>query len=70
VGYLHEQGIVHRDLKLENILLSARINEEYAVVKIADFGLARYVNEKHGDPFLHSPCGTLSYIGKPSPYQA
>jgi serine/threonine protein kinase len=34
--YLHSQGIVHRDLKLANLLLT---NE--GVLKIADFGLSR-----------------------------
>jgi serine/threonine protein kinase len=32
--------VVHRDLKLENILLSDKTPQ--ATVKIADFGLARY----------------------------
>lgn len=36
LGYIHEQGITHRDIKLENILLD---NE--GVIKIADFGMAR-----------------------------
>ncbi|KAH7313286.1 cyclin-dependent kinase G-1 [Stachybotrys elegans] len=41
VAYLHENWILHRDLKTSNILLNNR-----GRLKIADFGMARYV----GDP--------------------
>jgi serine/threonine-protein kinase len=36
--YAHQQGVVHRDLKLENILISID-----GQPKIADFGIARHV---------------------------
>lgn len=36
VGYLHNKGIMHRDLKLENILV-----DETGYLKIIDYGLAK-----------------------------
>ena len=44
IDYLHSLGIVHRDLKIENIMMTS--NEEDAVPKIIDFGLAVVLGEK------------------------
>uniref|UniRef100_A0A6U0RIX2 Protein kinase domain-containing protein n=2 Tax=Micromonas pusilla TaxID=38833 RepID=A0A6U0RIX2_MICPS len=57
VEYLHMRKVVHRDLKLENILLSDKTPQ--AKVKIADFGLARFFAD---DSELRTICGSPLYV--------
>jgi serine/threonine protein kinase len=53
VNYLHEKGIVHRDLKLENVLLDERCR-----IKLGDFGFTR---EFDRGAYLETYCGTTGY---------
>jgi len=58
VIYCHSHGIVHRDIKPENLLLEDKDIAD-SVVKIADFGLARYVNSEQ---LATTQCGTPGYV--------
>ncbi|KAM9191311.1 LOW QUALITY PROTEIN: serine/threonine-protein kinase 33 [Mergus octosetaceus] len=64
---LHKKNLVHRDLKMENILVkSSDINEANEMklnMKMTDFGLA--VQKAGGiDSMFQSACGTPIYIAK------
>mmetsp|Transcript_68558 Transcript_68558/g.113932 ORF Transcript_68558/g.113932 Transcript_68558/m.113932 type:complete len:697 (+) Transcript_68558:79-2169(+) len=49
VRYLHSQGIVHRDLKLQNLLLTER-DVKTADTKVADFGLSAILPKGEYEP--------------------
>ena len=69
LGHMHDRGIVHRDLKLENVLLTSDFG-----IKLADFGFAKKLNvsagpgDKNGQPtgsqacLLRSKKGTMTYM--------
>ncbi len=40
---IHKEGFLHRDLKLENILLKKEKKVSSLIVKIADFGFSRFL---------------------------
>lgn len=62
VAYLHDQYIVHRDLKLENILLSQPVGNELLNIKLTDFGLSFVKGGVGSDSMMQSVCGTPIYM--------
>lgn len=55
IVYLHDQGIVHRDLKAENLLFENA--DENAQIKLIDFGVSTKIK---GTTKMKETLGTVS----------
>ena len=56
VHYLHQKGIIHRDLKLENLLIDSNKN-----IKLCDFGFSKDVSHLSTDELCKTYCGSKAY---------
>lgn len=57
LAYAHEAGLVHRDVKPENVLITDR-----GQVKVADFGLSRAITGQSASATQGLLIGTVSYL--------
>lgn len=58
--YLHEKRIVHRDLKPGNILIS--VTGDIATVKLADFGISKFLQDENASMTITSVVGTERWM--------
>ena len=56
--YCHGLGIIHRDIKPENLLFTQQ-DFATAIIKVSDFGLARFIDE---EKLATTTCGTPGYV--------
>jgi serine/threonine-protein kinase len=57
LAFAHEHGLVHRDVKPQNVLLSRE-----GEVKVTDFGIARSLDVEHGVTQTGTVLGTGEYL--------
>ncbi|MGZ6143044.1 MAG: serine/threonine-protein kinase, partial [Myxococcales bacterium] len=63
LGEAHKNGLVHRDLKPQNIFMArSRRQGEAFTVKILDFGVAKLVQEQQGEGDHTKPVGTPRWM--------
>lgn len=57
--HAHVHGVVHLDVKGDNILLQNERNFHTSITSVADFGLARYICHLDRDPAASTCCDVL-----------
>ncbi|KAL8909858.1 MAG: hypothetical protein Q9171_004845 [Xanthocarpia ochracea] len=71
VRHLHNQYIVHRDIKLENVLFNMSTSDllhvvdwqrhPYPIITLTDLGLGRWIPKPPQSPMLDTRCGSEDY---------
>lgn len=67
--HAHAQGIVHRDVKPGNIMVAQSTNQTIELVKLVDFGLAKFVQTPGQDQKETQTAAILGTSGYMSPEQ-
>ena len=61
LAYIHNQGVIHGDIKLEN-MLTHETEEDGLVMKICDFGVSHILDpSKGGKLWIENAFGTFGY---------
>ncbi|KAJ7578260.1 kinase-like domain-containing protein, partial [Mycena floridula] len=63
VGWMHDVGLVHRDIKLES--KTSYPAPPQPLIKLTDFGLSRFIDP--GKPLLSTKCGSEAYAAPKLP---
>lgn len=65
LGYLHQNGVFHRDIKLDNVVVRHNFWEQPndpTSVKVVDLGIARVTSDAQGLTQMGTVVGTISYL--------
>jgi len=60
ISHCHSKGVIHRDLKMENVMYKTKDTTNEPEVKIIDFGLSKI--KEAGKTSMSTACGTPYYV--------